>query len=315
MLDPANPLMLALLWVVLLGVLTALALRTFRRDQREYRRFKRFRTTKRRQLMLRRWLLISFSLFGGLALVALLASGAFVSPLLARVQGWPWVSWLLSVFSTHPTITAGVLIGLGVGFVALTVVAIISVRKEGEDVASLGDVQAILPRNRQELFLGGLLSINAGVVEELLFRLALPALLFATTGNAVVAIVLSLLLFGLMHSYQGLTGIIVTTILGAAFMAIYMLTGSIVITIIIHALIDLRSLVLIPMAIGGVHRIDGRRNPLAFTPKPQPAAVGSEVDSPKTSEPEAAQPQTTKTVPEDSTAPASQAASPQPPSH
>ncbi|MEV8254668.1 type II CAAX endopeptidase family protein [Rhodoglobus sp. NPDC076762] len=290
MLDPANPLMLALLWVLLLGVLTALALRTFRRDQREYRRFKRFRTTKRRQLMLRRWLLISFSLFGGLALVSLLASGAFASPLLAEVQAWPWVSWLLGIFAAYPTVTAGVLIGLLIGFIALTVVAIIAVRNEGEEIVSVGDVQAILPRNRQELVLGGLLSINAGVVEELLFRLALPALLFATTGNAIVAIVLSLLLFGLMHSYQGLAGIVVTTVLGAIFMAVYVLTGSILVTIVAHALLDLRSLVLIPMAIGRVHRIDGRRNPLAFTPKPKPIAVNQDAVEPDAAQPDAAQP-------------------------
>ncbi|MBH0099630.1 CPBP family intramembrane metalloprotease [Salinibacterium sp. NSLL150] len=271
MLDPANPLMLALLWLTLGGVLTVLAVRTFRRDQREYRRFKRFRTTKRRQKMLRRWLLISFTLFGGLALLTLLASGAFAAPLLADVQSWPWVSWLLDVLAARPSLTAGVLVGLAIGVIAVTVIAIISVRNEGDEVVSLGDVQAILPRNRQELVLGGLLSINAGIVEELLFRLALPALLFATTGNAIVAVVLSLLLFGLMHSYQGLTGIIVTTVLGAVFMAIYVLTGSILITIIAHALLDLRSLVLIPMAIGGVHRIDGRRNPLAFKPTAKPA--------------------------------------------
>lgn len=271
MLDPANPLMLALLWITLGGVLTVLALRTFRRDQREYRRFKRFRTTKRRQKMLRRWLLISFTLFGGLALLTLLASGAFAAPLLADVQAWPWVSWLLGLLAARPSLTAGVLVGLAIGVIAVTVIAIISVRNEGDEVVSLGDVQAILPRNRQELVLGGLLSINAGIVEELLFRLALPALLFATTGNVIVAVVLSLLLFGLMHSYQGLTGIIVTTVLGAVFMAIYVLTGSILITIIAHALLDLRSLVLIPMAIGGVHRIDGRRNPLAFKPTAKPA--------------------------------------------
>lgn len=280
MLDPANPFMLTLLWVALLGVLTALALRTFRRDQREYRRFKRFRSTKRRQLMLRRWLLISFSLFGGLALATLLASGAFAAPLLRQVRAWPWVSWLLDVFTARPAVTAGVLVGVAMGLIAVTVVAIISVRKEGEEVVSVGDVHAILPRNRQELVLGGLLSINAGVVEELLFRLALPALLFATTGNAAVAIVVSVLLFGLMHSYQGLAGIIVTTVLGAVFMAVYVLTGSILVTIIAHALIDLRSLVLIPMAIGGVHRIDGRRNPLVYTPKPKPVSV----------EPDAAEP-------------------------
>ncbi|EAR24474.1 hypothetical protein A20C1_12622 [marine actinobacterium PHSC20C1] len=270
MLDPTNPLMLALLWLTLAGVLIALALRTFRRDQREYRRFKRFRTTKRRQLMLRRWLVISFVLFGGMAVVVLLASGRSAAPLLAEVQSWPWVSWLLAALGAQPAITSGVIIGLIVGIVALTIIGVIAVRKEGDDIMSVGDIQSILPRNRQELGLGALLSINAGVVEELLFRLALPALLFATTGNAIVAIVGSLLLFGIMHSYQGVTGIVVTTIIGAIFMALYILSGSIVVAIIAHMVLDLRSLVVIPMAVSRVHLIDGRLNPLAFTPKHAP---------------------------------------------
>lgn len=290
MLDPENPLMLALLWVTLLGVLAALALRTLRWDKREYRRFKRFRTTRRRQLMLRRWLLISFFLFGGLALASLLASGQFATPLLAEVRAWPWVTSLLGVLSARPGVTAGVIAGLAVGVIAVTVVAIISVRKEGDEVVSVGDVQAILPRNRQELVLGGLLSLNAGLVEELLFRLALPALLFATTGNAIVAITVSLLLFGLMHSYQGLAGIIVTTVLGAAFMALYVLTGSILITIIAHALLDLRSLVLIPMAIGRVHRIDGRRTPFTHSPKPRPTSVEPTADTADAAEVDAVAP-------------------------
>lgn len=272
MLDPTNPVMLALLWLTLAGVLTALALRTFRRDQREYRRFKRFRTTKRRQLMLRRWLVISFALFGGMTVVVLLASGRFAAPLLTEVQAWPWVSWLLSVFSAHPEITSGVIIGAIVGIVGLTILGVLAVRKEGDEIISVGDIQAILPRNRQELVLGGLLSLNAGVVEELLFRLALPALLFATTGNAIVAIVGSLLLFGMMHSYQGVTGILITTIIGALFMAVYVLTGSILGAIIAHAVLDLRSLVIIPMAVGRVHRIDGRLTPRTDPPPRAPAA-------------------------------------------
>ena len=273
MLDPTHPVMLALLWLTLIGVIAALVWRTFRRDQREYRRFKRFRTTKRRQLMLRRWLVISFALFGGLTVIALVASGRFAAPLLTEVQEWPWVSWLSSRLSADPSLTNGVIIGAIVGLVALTVVGVVSVRKEGDEIISVGDIHAILPRNRQELVLGGLLSINAGVVEELLFRLAMPALLFAATGNAIVAIVGSLLLFGVMHSYQGAAGIAITTVIGALFMALYVLSGSILVAIIAHAILDLRSLVVIPMAIGRVHRIDGRLNPLAYPPKQAAAAA------------------------------------------
>ncbi|GAA1224326.1 type II CAAX endopeptidase family protein [Rhodoglobus aureus] len=285
MLDPTNPVMLELLWLTLVGVLAALALRTFRRDKREYRRFKKFRTTKRRQLMLRRWLIVSLSLFGGMTAVTLLASGRFAAPLLAEVQAWPWVSWLLSALAARPTVTAGVIVGMIIGVVALTIVGVVAVRKEGDEIISVGDIQSILPRNRQELVLGGLLSINAGVVEELLFRLALPALLFATTGNAVVSIVGSLLLFGLMHSYQGVVGIVITTVIGALFMGLYVLSGSILVAIIAHAVLDLRSLVVIPMAVGRVHRIDGRLNPLAFPPKQAPAV-------PETTAPDVATPYT-----------------------
>ena len=271
MLDPTNPVMLALLWLTLVGVLTALALRTFRRDKREYRRFKRFRTTKRRQLMLRRWLIVSMSLFGGMSILTLLASGRFAAPLLVEVQAWTWVSWLLAVLAARPAVTAGVVIGMIVGVVVLTVIGVIAVRKEGDEIISVGDIQSILPRNRQELVLGGLLSINAGVVEELLFRLALPALLFATTGNAVISVVGSVLLFGVMHSYQGVAGIVITTVIGALFMALYVLSGSILVAIIAHAVLDLRSLVVIPMAVSRVHLIDGRLNPLAFPPQRTPA--------------------------------------------
>lgn len=271
MLDPTNPVMLALLWLTLVGVFTALALRTFRRDKREYRRFKRFRTTKRRQLMLRRWLIVSMSLFGGMSILTLLASGRFAAPLLVEVQAWTWVSWLISVLAARPAVTAGVVIGMIVGVVVLTVIGVIAVRKEGDEIISVGDIQSILPRNRQELVLGGLLSINAGVVEELLFRLALPALLFATTGNAVISVVGSVLLFGVMHSYQGVAGIVITTVIGALFMALYVLSGSILVAIIAHAVLDLRSLVVIPMAVSRVHLIDGRLNPLAFPPQRTPA--------------------------------------------
>ncbi|QYH36854.1 CPBP family intramembrane glutamic endopeptidase [Salinibacterium sp. M195] len=280
MLDPSHPVMLALLWVTLVGVLVALALRTFRRDQREYRRFKRFRTTKRRQLMLRRWLLISFSLFGGMALVVLLASGRLAAPLLADVRAWPWVSWLLTVLTAKPSVTSGVIVGLIIGIIALTIAGVIAVRKEGDEVVSIGDIHAILPRNRQELVLGGLLSINAGIVEELLFRLALPALLFATTGNAIVAVVGSLLLFGLMHSYQGVSGIVATTVIGAVLMAFYVLSGSILVAIVAHAVLDLRSLVVIPMAVGRVHLIDGRKHPFTLPAKRSPAKPSTTSEAP-----------------------------------
>ena len=65
-----------------------------------------------------------------------------------------------------------------------------------------------------------------------------------------------MLIFGGLHAYQGVAGVIGSTIIGALFMALYLATGNILVVIVVHALFDLRSLVLIPMVIFGVHRID-----------------------------------------------------------
>ena len=125
---------------------------------------------------------------------------------------------------------------------------------------TIGDIGALLPRNRAELWFGAALSINAGVVEELLFRLALPALVFGVTGNAVLAVVGSVLLFAALHSYQGIAGSGGSLLIGSLLMLLFLATGSILWPILAHALFDLRSLVLIPMAVYGVHRTTGDPN-------------------------------------------------------
>jgi membrane protease YdiL (CAAX protease family) len=62
--------------------------------------------------------------------------------------------------------------------------------------------------------------------------------------------------------YQGLPGIVGATILGAIFMATYLATGSIVVAIVVHALFDLRSLVVIPVVVFGVHKELGNGAPV-----------------------------------------------------
>ncbi len=66
---------------------------------------------------------------------------------------------------------------------------------------------------------------NAGVTEELYFRLLAPVLIFAVTGSAFWAILASTLWFGLAHYYQGWIGIAATTCIGALFAAVYLYVG------------------------------------------------------------------------------------------
>ncbi len=112
------------------------------------------------------------------------------------------------------------------------------------------NLAALLPRNSGERFWAFLISLNAGLSEELFFRLVVPLLLAGVTGNAVLAFTLSVLLFGLGHAYQGLWGVITTTILGAMLGFIYLYTGQILAVVAVHAGIDLWSLVVVPVLIG-----------------------------------------------------------------
>jgi membrane protease YdiL (CAAX protease family) len=268
MLDAQWPFTPVVLWVTLIALVGLLILRTVRRDRREYRRFTRYRTTRRRQETLRRWLLESFVTFGSISAILLLLAGAFVAPLLVTVQGWAAVRAVRTTLADNATVATVILTAVIVGVVVLTVVGIVAARKEGE-VPTVGNIRAMLPRNRQELVLGTLLSVNAGVVEELAFRLAIPALLYGATASAEAAVIGSVLLFGALHAYQGVAGVIGTAVIGTVFMASYLVSGTILVPIVLHALFDLRTMVLIPVTVYGVHGVDGRAVPyVSLTPRP-----------------------------------------------
>ena len=246
----------AVLGALLLVLMTVLVVRAIRKDRREFARFKRFRTTERRKKMYRKWLIDSVVMFGGSALIVGAFASQFVSLLQAEVDAVPWIAAARERFADAGGPAIGIVIFVGVLIVVGTVVAIVLVRNT-ESVAAIGDIQALLPRNRAELGYGAALSINAGIVEELLFRLALPALIFGVSNSAVVAVAASLLFFGVLHAYQGVVGVLASTVIGAFLMTLYFASGTILVPIIVHALIDLRSLVLIPVVVGRVHRVDG----------------------------------------------------------
>ena len=269
MLDPTWALTRPILWLVLAGVLAILVLRTARKDRREYQRFKRYRSTVRRQAMFRKWLRDSFLTFGGLGAATLLLAGGFVAPLLSELAGWPGLRELRGLIAAFPLVSAVVIVVLAIAVTAITLVAVREARKEGDELVVIGDIRSMLPRNRQELRWGTALSVNAGVVEEVMFRLAVPAAIYGASGSAIAAVAGSVLLFGALHLYQGVTGIIGTTVVGALMMALYVVSGTIIAPIVLHAIFDLRSLVLIPAAIFGAHRIDGRKHPyIPATPRP-----------------------------------------------
>ncbi|WP_168220110.1 MULTISPECIES: CPBP family intramembrane glutamic endopeptidase [unclassified Salinibacterium] len=251
MLSPDDPLARIVLAAALVALLALLVVRAARKDRREYSRFKRYRTTRRRQAMMRKWLIESFLVHGGAAAVVLLLAWQQVPLMLAAIEDLAAVQWLRD--ATSEGLLKGFLIG-AVGALLVASIALLPLARGQDEVVTVGDIHALLPRNRGELRYGALLSINAGVVEELLFRLALPAAIFGVTGSVAAAVLGSTAIFAALHLYQGASGVIGSAIIGALLMAVFVGTGSILVAIAVHAFIDLRSLVAIPMIVYRVHR-------------------------------------------------------------
>jgi uncharacterized protein len=103
---------------------------------------------------------------------------------------------------------------------------------------------ALLPRSRSERRLFTVVGVTAGVCEEWLYRGFLLAVVAAVAGDLpeVVLVAVAAVAFGLAHAYQGVSGIVLTGVLGGVFAALYLETGSLLLPVLLHAAVDLRFL-------------------------------------------------------------------------
>lgn len=129
----------------------------------------------------------------------------------------------------------------GAAFVALQATSAIKIARliapSPQLRAQLGPLAVMGPHSASELpgFFGA--SLTAGFCEELLFR-GFLLWLFQPVVGLWLAALLSALLFGAAHAYQGWSGVIRTGLLGLVFTAIVLLTGSLWPAIVLHAAVD-----------------------------------------------------------------------------
>jgi len=238
------------LLALLLVVVALLAWRAATRERREYAQFKRMRATASRQKVMRRWLIESVLVFSGLSAAILLATWNEVPAVLRDAQLWEPIA-VSRAFLLDTPLGRVIAIGATIAVLLALVLPVLLLRKvDPDDVPKLGDIGALLPRTRGELPYGAGLAVSAGVLEELMFRLALPALLYGIWPDGPLAFGLAALLFGALHLYQKWVGMLAATVLGLVFAYLYVVTGSILAPIVLHLLIDLRSLVLLPLVVG-----------------------------------------------------------------
>ena len=144
----------------------------------------------------------------------------------------------------HADVGTGFILGLVLSVVAIgfLVVQLRGVRTASREELDrfrdqIGSLDVLIPRNGNELGRWYAVSLTAGIVEEIVWRgflmwysVQFMPLWAAAVFNAVV--------FGLGHSYQGISNIPKVTLAGAAFVGLYLLTGSLWLPIVLHAAAD-----------------------------------------------------------------------------
>jgi membrane protease YdiL (CAAX protease family) len=187
-----------------------------------------------------------------LAVIALRCDWSKLNPKLLGLAG----TRLMQSFSAGGDAAHGVVFGVLIGVLAGTVGMIavrMKARRRGARPAAdvnapqpwwrklLPDFTALLPSTTQERLLWVLVAISAGVCEEVVFRGWLLAMLHGQMGlNGAALIGVAAALFGLAHIYQRMAGVILTAFAGALFCVLYVATGSLLVPIVLHIIVDAR---------------------------------------------------------------------------
>ena len=98
-------------------------------------------------------------------------------------------------------------------------------------------VPELLPRSKPELRLFLLLSVTAGITEEILFRGYLIWYL-NQFGSIAFAVIGSSIIFAIAHAYQGVKAIVVIFPIGLLFAFLYIYSGSLLPPMLLHAAVN-----------------------------------------------------------------------------
>lgn len=114
----------------------------------------------------------------------------------------------------------------------------------------------LLPTGWREHLVYAVSAITAGICEEVLFRGLVLGYLGTWVPELLTwgAVAISAVIFGLAHLYQGWKGMIGTGLLGAVLGGIYLFTGSLWPSVVLHALIGLNA----PLTAWSVRRGEAR---------------------------------------------------------
>ncbi|MFH2051590.1 MAG: CPBP family intramembrane glutamic endopeptidase [bacterium] len=140
-------------------------------------------------------------------------------------SGWQWLA------------VAG-----GLGLMGLQVAQWRRIREDRVKLRELAgefdQLMGLAPRNPMEARLFDALGVTAGICEEVLYRGILLAITQPIMGTS-FAVVVTSVVFGLGHLYQGSRGVLKTGAVGLVLALMTLWTGSILTAVVVHAVTDL----------------------------------------------------------------------------
>ena len=160
------------------------------------------------------------------------------------------IPWLLGHVWVFYLVEVVIALFAALMLLPLVIVARKKLRKQPRKYSSAGALKAhgyFLPLTRSERHWWVFVCITAGICEETLYRGFLLHYLhvFPGTLNLTLALLISSVIFGLCHLYQGRNGFIGSTVVGFLFGLLFILTGSLFLPMALHAAMDLRMLAIL----------------------------------------------------------------------
>lgn len=179
------------------------------------------------------------------AAVAVLAIGiqaAFTVSAAAREISW------IAAGSAGRIFLEGVTIGICIVIFVPALLALRSEKIRTRAGKAAKRLSYLLPSSLDERRWWWLVCLTAGICEEVLYRGFLLHYFHSTPLHLtwMWALIISSLIFGVGHLYQGIAGSVQTVVLGFLLGALFLITGSLLLPIVLHALLDLRVLAMLP---------------------------------------------------------------------
>jgi membrane protease YdiL (CAAX protease family) len=180
--------------------------------------------------------------------------------ILLAVQ-WGWTALVLVAVATSPRLDLAAIgvraprggdmvLSMSIGAAIALVASAVLMRRaaqRGRPVPGQAAYSALLPRTREERWYAAAAAVTAGVCEEVLYRgffIATGVLFFDLSVEWAAA--LATVIFVVAHAYQGAVGLLSVTVLALVFTTVYLRTGSLLLPVALHVLVDLRALLLVP---------------------------------------------------------------------